>query len=245
MTLTEGFFAEDGGMRGLESGAGANRMLESFAMEESPFDLVPWTAAFWAEDPAVTAPANGAVLPTTWNQPGTYTVTEWARVGSPTYVSSWTGGKPAVNFDQGHRLTTEFAATSQGSVTVAVVGETTNANSDLCDANLGGSRLLLDRSSGDWRLYRGALINAGAGDALPHLFIARYFNDGQDSLYVDGVAKITGQSVGNSAGKDVYLGSSADNAEHVQSRVAFFGIVTGELTTTQRSNLLAWYQSHY
>src|SRR4051812_2753615 len=81
-----------------------------------PFTIAPWVAAFWAEDPAITTPpADGALMPTTWNQPGTYTVVEWTRVASPTFQTNWRNGHPALVIPTAsgsiaHRLTTTFAA---------------------------------------------------------------------------------------------------------------------------------------
>src|SRR6187551_1612753 len=116
----------------------------------SPFDI-PWAAAFWAEDPAVTAPANGAVIPASWTQPGTYTTIEWTRVGSPTFISDWKNGKPAVNFTQGQRLTTDYSASTQPTVTICVVGETSNTESDLTDSIAASAltRLVIDRTGGN------------------------------------------------------------------------------------------------
>ena len=215
-----------------------------------PLTAIPWSAAFWAEDPAVTAPANGAVLPTTWNQPGSYTTGEWVRVGSPTFISSWTGGKPAVNFAQGHRLTADFSASLVASITFVIVGETTTTESDLTDsadtfAGSGTRRMVFDRVGGLWRVYRGNSVSAATGNASPHLFIVRCFNDGADSVTVDGTAVLSAQSFGNNTSVGVGLGSTDTNTDHVTSKLAFFGIVTGELTTLQRSDLLTWAQSHY
>jgi hypothetical protein len=252
--LTEAVLLETGAMRGLE--AGSNRVREDYASGSSPsFDpltSIPWAAAFWASDPAVTPPANGAVIPSTWNQPGSYTATEWTRVQSPTFVASWQNGKPAINFpgtggSTQHRLTTTFAATNQAQVTVAIIGETTSSESDLMDGiDSSADRLVLDRTGGQWRMYRGSNVVSTTSDGLPHLFIARYFNDGADTLTVDGVVKIGPASVGvANAGKTIAIGSTLNNQDHAGSKVAFVGLVTGELTTQQRSDLLAWYQSYY
>src|SRR6185295_17677304 len=130
----------------------------------NPLTSIPWVAAFWAEDPAVSAPSNGAVIPATWNQPGSYTAVEWSRVQSPTFISNWQNGRPAVSFpgtggSTQHRLTTTFAATNQSQVTVAIIGETTNSESDLMDSiSSNADRLVLDRTGGQWRMYRGANV---------------------------------------------------------------------------------------
>jgi Fibronectin type III domain len=214
-----------------------------------PFNIAPWTLVMWAEDPTMTPPSNGATIPSTWNQPGTYTTAAtWARVGTPTFITSWVGGRPAISFPQGGRLTAAMAATNQNHVTVAFVAETTTSESDLCDSvtpQVGPDRLVLDRSGSHWRMYRGNNTDTGIGDASPHLFIARFFNDGADTLTIDGVTRLSSFSCGSLAGPNIALGSSTSNTDHVTSKIAFAGVITGELSTTQRSDLLAWFHSYY
>jgi hypothetical protein len=214
-----------------------------------PLTAIPWQTVFWASDPAVTPPADGATI-TAWNQPGSYTVDEWSNDGTPTFIASWTNGKPAVDYGQGDRLKASFAAAATQNVSVAVVGETTTSESDLCDdANLDGAnkRLMIDRVGTAWRLYRGSLISSGAvANATPHLFIARYNGTaGGDYLKVDGTQVIGPTATGTQTNSRIAIGSAATNALHVQSKVAFCGVITRDLTTAEQADLRTWSQSYY
>ena len=238
---------------GSQSGAGV--ILDNFIADvitpPSPFDplrSIPWRTAFWASDPDQAVPSNGASV-TAWRQPGAIQIDEWASAGTaPTFVSSWVNSKPCLNMGGDSRLTSAYSPANTLYTTVVIVGATTDSSSsDLCDDPVASStRLLIDRVSGDWRIYRGGsvLAVAGANDKA-HLFIARYNNTTGDYLKIDGATRISGSATGTSAGQRIALGSTASGA-HTASRVAFAGVLTGrDLTSTELSNLLTWYEGYY
>jgi hypothetical protein len=242
---------ESGGGR---SGEGATfRALESYGVGYDPLTAIPWLAVFWAEDPAVTPPANGAVV-TSWNQPGATALDEWAIPSAPAttepphFISSWTNGRPALDFLQGDRIATTIAAAPTSTTTVAIVGETTTSDSDLCDDEAATDhRLLIDRGTGgtEWRMYQGVLVaTITPADSDPHLFVG-YFSTPLTELFVDGTRVIGPTTGGSNFSNVIALGSSANNFDHGQSKIAFAGVIDRQLTTGEVADLLAWYQDHY
>jgi hypothetical protein len=211
-----------------------------------PMDIA-WKSAIWADSPGWTPPADGFSIsaPAELGSAGG----TWVLTGSPKWLSDVYGtGKPAFDFPADTDYVTRAAPTwtSTSVLTAVIVGRVNSvAGGDLIDGSSGtGGRRLLDcTTAGVWRMYAGASLNGGTADTELHLFIAEFNSATNETMTLDGVGSISGNA-GSDTNSGLRVGSSA-NGEHSGSEIAFVGFIDRVLTSTERADLLAWYESEY
>lgn len=205
---------------------------------------IAWDLAFWAEDPSWTNPGDGNAV-SQWDDASGNGLHLTQGTGSqqPTYRASTAAfnGQPTVEFAIDWMSTAGFTAIATGDVFCVASSET---SSFVWAGNDGSHRWdLLHASSGNFALHNGGSYITVAGDTDPHAIRATY--DSTDVLNVDGTDILSGNA-GTHSLDGLYVGRYYfDTTNRLAGHIAFLGIIDGGLTAQERSDLLAWSQSHY
>ena len=212
-----------------------------------PLADVPWTSAWWAEDPNWTDPGDGNPVPQWDAGVGTHDLVEAASASQPpTYRAAVTqmGGQPAIDFATGDWMEATGLAQSQPNTIVFVFRAKDTSDRALCD---GLSSRQFIRSGTNYQWFAGSSRTGGTGDTdNPHILVANFTTQtGSRALEVDGVAVNT-QSPGSNSLNGFTVGALLDGALwQMNGWIAFVGIADHILSRGHRDNLLAWAQDHY
>jgi hypothetical protein len=216
---------------------------------------IPWHSAFWAEDPGWTNPGDGNPV-TTWDDAtgNGRSATQATATKRPLFraAASVLNNQPSLEFDLTDWLA-QSAFTSVATGTVVIVGAAASAAGGVfpfCDGITSGNRWLISKriapsSPVGFNLYSGTgFVGPGTPDQIGHLIVCEF--QATDSFALDGATPSTGNA-GTHAVTGFTLGSSFLGASaSLNGHLGFFGFLeTGTLTAGQKSNLLAWAQSHY
>lgn len=227
---------------------------------------IPWFTAMWANDPAVTPPADGATI-TSWNNPGTTTdankgwtatLTDkpwWSNTGFPGPAA----GPAAIFCGKGSTsarrlMCTHSAAVYKGIYTLVVVARITADESadNLFVGNPGFMRSGTSDATNTWRQRESVSSNqqdlaaptsTSPRNANPQLLLVhRTAVAGQtDYMQVNGVQRATFTSVGAQDGWTQSVVGSAKTGSYV----AFYAWIKRALTAQEQADLLAWSRSFY
>lgn len=213
---------------------------------------ISWHTAFWAEDPNWTAPGDGNAV-SQWDDASGNGRHATQATGSkqPIYRASAAAfnSQPVVEFDgtDDWLATAAFAAAITGASEHFVVAkfDTLTANTALQHGISGSARRSIQTDGGtQWQVFQGSTgVWGGTNDPALHAFRAVF--DSTDEIVVDGTSLASGNAGAENL-TGVRLGANAGGtAGFFDGRIAFVGIKSGTLTSTERSDLLAWAQSHY
>lgn len=208
---------------------------------------IAWDIEFWAGNPGFTVPVDGATIPSgptnLGTQGGSFTF-----IGTPVWRTDIDGsGKPAIEtVTNSEQVGIGRTSSSQTSISYAVVGRGLGLSDfDILDS--AGDRILLDMSSGEWRIYNGVNHPSGvATDTDLHLFIVE-FTANDVILDIDSSNIMTSTNFSSPHDpSSVYFGGSSSGSGHASgSQIAYVGFKNGALTTQEKSDLWAWYQEEY
>lgn len=215
---------------------------------------IAWHSAYWAEDPGWTNPGDGSGV-TTWDDATTNgrDLTQATGTKRPLYRASVAalGGRPALEFDGTDdflQTASAFTVTS-GTLTKVIVYQLRShpgGNRHIWSAMDSGTNRADVYKTGGHNVYgsaaAGGSINFGGGtrDFGAHLEIDTFGTSGK--IEIDGVSVATGS--GTAALATHCLGGYI-GIENAAVSIAFAGLYVGSLTSTEKTNLLAWAQSHY
>lgn len=216
-----------------------------------PVTSIAWHAAFWTggADFAALGLSNGAAV-TTWpdETANGRDLTQATAGSKPTYTASSAGfnSHPTVACDG----TADFMQTASWTGitgTIVVVGKLTGGSTSKTIVDGIGSsnrHLLFSNSSAKWSINSGTSIaSAGSSDTSLHYFRAEF--GATDTLTIDGTSSISGDA-GAQTLTGITLGARYDGTTNFGAiEAAFIGVLSGALTTDERTALRAWAQATY
>lgn len=215
---------------------------------------IAWKAAFWAEDPDWTPPADGAVV-SSWRDAGSEAKNADAASAQPTYRASTAafGNRPTVQFAGSHSLTTANWTTAIGTATavtwVVVASATaTGATQQFISSNTNGSsdHYLGVHSTNQWNMRRGGGGDrGGVTDTNPHLIVGVMAgSSGAGTIEVDGtlVKSIVGS--GSSTLPGLCLGKYP-STNFLTGHLAFAGVISGSISAGDRTLIEEWAADTY
>jgi hypothetical protein len=215
-----------------------------------PLSALPWSQAWWAENPADTF-TDGVAVPT-WKGAGSAPVdlTQASAGLRPIYRASVAGlnNQPALQFDGVDDImaATGLATIAQPYTFAAIFNLTTVAPSlvvVVADATgIGGQKIGINTAQ--WAMSAGTGIAGGTATTGPHL--ATGFNSGASStITVDGTVVVTANAGTNAAAAARYAGARGNPANWMTGYLAFWGVLARALTAPEAAALRAYSQSHY
>jgi len=217
----------------------------------APFDplAIAWHTVFWAEDPNWTPPADGAAV-AQWDDASgnAHHASQATAANRPLYRASVAGlnNKPAVEFDGSNDflLSPTFAGITPEVVVVARLTTTAGSYGYWMDGRVEGNRVVVGRNNtGKWEIAQLTIIDNGTTDTLGHMFNARFA--ATDELYIDNSLIISGNA-GTETLTGITVGSAINGASSwMPGQIAFLGVKSTALTAEERSDMLAWAQTHY
>lgn len=218
----------------------------------SPVASMGWYAAYWAEDPNWTPPADGAKV-AVWNDASGNNrhLTQDTDANRPVFRSSTAGvnSKPTVEFNNQflQSSNTVFGTLSQPNSIVMIFQSITNdGTTDNYIDSFSGNRQILRKRLSQWSMAATTEIIGGAIDANKHFWLS-YFNTTSGALEIDGVSLGTGNN-GTQAlnGLSVGGGYNAGVAATANFHIAFIGIASGDIRTHAKwADFTAWVNDHY
>lgn len=211
----------------------------------SPTDIT-WAAMFWADE---LAGSDGDPVASWTDGSGNGRHATQATSGSRpvlrTAHASFNSQK-VVEFDGTNDglLTSSFDVAQPD--TIVVVARVTNAASGpaIVDTlqDTGFRQLVQALNTSNYRMFAGAVANIAVFDANAHLLVTEW--DGASSAFIkDGSS--TSVNPGTQGLRALALGSTAGFGANMAGEIAFAAVKSGTLSAGEKSDLLAWAQSHY
>lgn len=215
-----------------------------------------YTAAFWAEDPLWTAPADGGAV-SSWRDAGSENkpATQGAGAKQPVYRASVAAlnGRPAIQGDGADDFlqTADWSAPLTQPWVSIMVGSMGASAETLMDGNDGTNRGLLwwNNTGGKFNFNNGTSLNTTVdGDTTPRVF--SIVANGASSVYVVGSTTVSSVNAGTASLDGLtFLANNAGSAATCNSGyIAFAAIMTGAeylAKGTEVSNLAAWLRYYY
>ena len=220
----------------------------------SPLDI-SWHAAFWAEDPNWTPPADGAAV-SQWDDASGNGRHATQATGSkqPVYRASATklNNQPAVQGDAADDAlaTASWTALSQPVTVASIFAYRTigfgRGASMVFDGITSSNRQTAFHvgSNNDLAIFAGTALTdtATVQDTDAHLWIATF--DTTDTLEEDGTTLLSG-SAGSQTLTGITLFSDFGQTARMDGWISFLGVKNGTLTAQEKADLRSWSQSHY
>jgi hypothetical protein len=213
---------------------------------------IPWVSAYWAEDPSWSNPGDGNAV-SSWRDAGTAAADVAQATGSvqPTYRASVAAlnSKPAIQFDGADHLdATGISTIAQPFCVVTVLNIATVASNQIfINDQTGTSDNLLGVSTSGpaYSVRSDTVLSAGTATTGGQLLVVK-FDGASTTLEKNGSVAGTGNA-GTVAHENArYLGGTSLGAAGLSNgHLAFVGFIGRDLTSQERSDLLAWSQSHY
>jgi hypothetical protein len=219
----------------------------------NPVTYAAWFHAHWAEDPAWTNPGNGVGV-SSWHDSGTGVadLANFTGTQQPIFRSTVAAlnNKAGVQFDGSNDvLGNIFAGGANQTLTQVVIGSFTGTGAiqTIAPQGTGATAKGIHITAANlWALENGTQVTSATSVTTgAHLLIAT--NAGASStLEVDGVQVLSGNAGAGNQGGDWRLGARGSTpVEVTNGHFAFYGLITGTLTSTQKSDLLAYARSYY
>jgi hypothetical protein len=211
-----------------------------------------WAHAYWAEGPAMAALgyADTNFVPTWPDEVGSADlVNTEGNTSRPTFMEFTPGlnNKPALSVTSGARyLSVGGLSYSQPFEMVVVCRPSSLAT--------GGRRLFSGSGSngirlldGSWNIFWGTSITGSAADTNGHLLRLRTNASGTtDHLYVDETLDISSNAGANSlSALGVFQVTSSGTSATFLGEIAFAGVASTPLSTSELNDLHTWAQNHY
>lgn len=215
--------------------------------------ITDWRAAFWASAESY---VNGATVTQATDQSGNgWHATQATAANQPVFSTAAIGGQPGYVFDgvNDYLQTANFGLLTGIATWVLVakvnVNQATNPFFNSTDANNRNALTSVQITSTVWRyrIYSGASLDVANpnADLGQHLLIPRFNTAGNsDTLTLDGTEVAFGNA-GNEASNSIRMGSSAAINVFLNGAISFLGVLNRDLTTQEKTDLLAWSQSYY
>ncbi len=214
---------------------------------------IPWEHSFWAEGPEFAALGLAdAASATTWpSESSAVALDQPTGAYKPTYRASDASfnNKPILQTDgtNDYMTTASISTIAQPITHVLVMLTTDTTDGAIIDSTTTTRNLFQRIASGSvWRIYTTAPLDSpsSTADSIAHIFFLTY-NGANSSIQEDGSVLVTGTAGTQSLGGQIALAATISGAAPVPAKYAFWGILAGTLTVGQKSDLLAWAQSHY
>lgn len=219
----------------------------------NPLTSISWYAAWWAEDPDWTPPADGGAV-SSWRNAGTNGVaaTQGTGIKQPLYRASVASlnNRPAVDFDGSNdTLSSSFGETLSQPLTRVVVGvlDVVIGNAHLFSADADPRADLYLTPGEAWRMWAGSSegsFGAPAANTTGFIIMAEY--NGASSKGGLNTASLTTTATNpGTGGLDATYLASWNDGQFSNCHLAFAGIYAGVLSASDKDDLVAWSQSHY
>ena len=209
---------------------------------------ITWHGVYWAEAPTWTNPGDGNAVSQWDDVSGNGAHFTQATAGSrPTYRSSVAAlnGKPALEFDgSADTMASTHTTVAQTVTWVFVARNTGTSQGAYFDADGDFRQILSKLNATQYRMFANSVVDVGGADAGAHLLIVQ-MSGSTSSLAEDGVTLTGTVDPGTAGVPHTRIGSSFGSSNFMAGEMAFVGRKSGTLTTQERSDLLAWSQSHY
>lgn len=189
---------------------------------------LPWTAAFWADDPEWTNPGDGNPV-SSWRDGGSEGKPATQGTGSmqPTYNASVPAfnGKATISGDgvDDFLQTANWSGVLAQPFSVFCVGNFSGTGMDMWDGNDATNSAYFRARSLNYRIHAGTIAQGGTPDTDPHYFLANYVG-ASSGLLIDGATIISADAGSNGIdGLSILAnqGGGMPNGGHI----AFIGVV--------------------
>lgn len=225
----------------------------------APPPSIGWHAAFWADDPAWSRPADGAAV-SSWREYGGTSARDLAQATSgkqPVLRAAVTalGGRSAVEFDGSNDSLASSAWTALGQpvslvliCNVAAVpasfatwmsGRLSSGTMQLFAMDTAGTRKWAVGASSN-QIVAAATVTTG-GHAMRGLITGS-----SSALNVDGTVTTSASNIGSDLCNGLRLGANSSDANPANIAVAFAGVYSGNVTSNGGwAAFCAWVGAHY